>query len=126
MGKGGRQFMSESEEANGSDADLRDQLKSMESKLRLQFPVTTSADGIATSRICLAGRGIRAGLTKNIKFADLIVPRSFTSCGVSRAFLFAMHSVGSQVRSFEARQVAASGADAKPGKAVSQRAETAF
>ena len=34
MGKGVRQFMPESEEANSSDADLRDQLKSMESKLR--------------------------------------------------------------------------------------------
>ena len=58
---------------------------SMESKLRLQFPITTSAGRIATSRICIAGRRIRAGLTKNTKFADLIVGRSFTFQSVSRA-----------------------------------------
>ena len=58
---------------------------SMESKLRLQFPVTTSAGRIATSRICIAGRRIRAGLTKNTKFADLIAGRSFTFQSVSRA-----------------------------------------
>ena len=34
MGKGARQSMSESEEADSNDADLRDQLKSMEAKLR--------------------------------------------------------------------------------------------
>ena len=58
---------------------------SMESKLRLQFPVTTSAGRIATSRICIAGRRIRAGLTKNTKFADLVAGRSFTFQSVSRA-----------------------------------------
>ena len=34
MGKGVRQFMTQSEEVDSSDADLRDQLKSMEAKLR--------------------------------------------------------------------------------------------